>query len=66
MGTRPLLLGHRGTCRSASVRENTFNAFNLALTRGCDGFEFDVRLTADRVAVVCHDPEYRGTRYLED
>jgi glycerophosphoryl diester phosphodiesterase len=60
MGTRPLLLGHRGTCRSASVRENTFNAFNLALTRGCDGFEFDVRLTADRVAVVCHDPEYRG------
>lgn len=23
---------------------------------GCDGFEFDVRLTADGEAVVCHDP----------
>jgi glycerophosphoryl diester phosphodiesterase len=24
---------------------------------GCDGFEFDVRLTADGQAVVCHDPK---------
>jgi len=32
-------------------------AFELALAHGCDGFEFDVRATADGVPVVCHDPE---------
>ena len=29
--------------------------FDLALSHGCDGFEFDVRQTADRRAVICHD-----------
>jgi glycerophosphoryl diester phosphodiesterase len=52
---RPLLIGHRGLrSRSFSVRENTFAAFDLALQHGCDGFEFDVRLTADNHAVICH------------
>jgi glycerophosphoryl diester phosphodiesterase len=51
----PLLLGHRGLrSRSFSVRENTLAAFDLALQHGCDGFEFDVRLTADDSAVICH------------
>jgi glycerophosphoryl diester phosphodiesterase len=51
----PLLLGHRGLrSRSFSVRENTLAAFDLALQHGCDGFEFDVRLTADDTAVICH------------
>jgi len=27
---------------------------------GCDGFEFDVRLSADGRAVICHDPVVRG------
>jgi glycerophosphoryl diester phosphodiesterase len=52
---RPLLLGHRGTRGSSSVKENTFAAFDQALSQGCDGIEFDVRLTADKVAVICHD-----------
>lgn len=30
-------------------------SFDRALADGCDGFEFDVRLTADRQTVVCHD-----------
>jgi glycerophosphoryl diester phosphodiesterase len=30
-------------------------SFDLALASGCDGFEFDLRLTADGQAVVCHD-----------
>jgi glycerophosphoryl diester phosphodiesterase len=50
----PLLIGHRGARRYAP--ENTIAAFDLALTHGCDGIEFDVRLTADGRAVVCHDP----------
>lgn len=54
-----LLLGHRGTRCSRSVPENTFAAFDLALEHGCDGFEFDVRLTADGVPVVCHDAKFK-------
>jgi glycerophosphoryl diester phosphodiesterase len=57
----PFLLGHRGLrSRSFSVRENTLAAFDLALQHGCDGFEFDVRLTADNHAVVCHGPRFAG------
>lgn len=54
--TRPLLLGHRGARAVKSIPENTFASFDRALVDGCDGFEFDVRLTADGHAVVCHDP----------
>jgi glycerophosphoryl diester phosphodiesterase len=55
----PLLLGHRGARSTRSVPENTLASFDLALEHGCDGFEFDVRLTADRQAVICHDPRHR-------
>jgi glycerophosphoryl diester phosphodiesterase len=53
-----LLLGHRG-CRG-TFTENTFAAFDYALESGCDGFEFDVRRTADGVPVVWHDARLRG------
>jgi len=55
MEVRPLLLGHRGVRRNKSIPENTFEAFDLALASGCEGFEFDVRLSADGEAVICHD-----------
>lgn len=57
---RPLLLGHRGARATRTVPENTIESFDLALAHGCDGFEFDVRKTADGRAVVCHDPEVDG------
>ena len=60
MLSRPLLLGHRGARSTKSIPENTFASFDQALTDGCDGFEFDVRLTADGQAVVVHDPQRRG------
>jgi glycerophosphoryl diester phosphodiesterase len=53
---RPLLLGHRGARKYAP--ENTLPALQLVLDHGCDGFEFDVRMTADMHAVICHDPKY--------
>jgi len=53
-----LLLGHRG-CRGEFI-ENTFAAFDHALASGCDGFEFDVRRSADSVPVVWHDARLRG------
>jgi len=57
MPSRPLLLGHRGARSEKSVPENTFDSFDLALAYGCDGIEFDVRLSADKRAVICHNPK---------
>ena len=54
---RSLLLGHRGARAVKAIPENTFPSFDQALADGCDGFEFDVRLTANHKAVVCHDPK---------
>jgi glycerophosphoryl diester phosphodiesterase len=58
LAPRPLLLGHRGARRHAS--ENTLAAFDLALQHGCDGSEFDVRLTCDTRAVIFHDLRFHG------
>jgi len=54
-----LLLGHRG-CRG-EFTENTFAAFDHAIGCGCDGFELDVRLSADAIPVVWHDARVRGS-----
>lgn len=56
----PLLLGHRGARATRTIPENTLASFDLALAHGCDGFEFDVRLTGDGRAVICHDPKIHG------
>ena len=56
--SRPLLLGHRGASKDAP--ENTVSAFEMALTHGSDGFEFDVRRTSDGQLAVCHDPALHG------
>lgn len=57
MAAAPLLLGHRGARACKAVLENTLPSFDLALEHGCDGFEFDVRRSADGRALVCHDPK---------
>lgn len=51
----PRVIGHRGSPRRAL--ENTFDSFDLAESEGADGFELDVRLTADGEPVVLHDPD---------
>lgn len=48
------LHGHRG-CRGLSP-ENTIEGFTHSLSIGVDALELDVRLTADGVVVVTHDP----------
>src|SRR5436305_11608495 len=62
-GKRPILLGHRGASKYAP--ENTFEAFDLALEHGCDGFELDARLTSDAKALVCHDRDRDGKLLAE-
>jgi len=53
------LLGHRG-CRGCGFVENSLAAFEDALSKGCDGFEFDVRRTLDGSNVIWHDLKYSG------
>jgi len=61
----PLLLGHRGS-RTRGCRENTIAAFETAIQHGCDGFEFDVRLTGNGQAVICHNARSRGRLLLKN
>lgn len=67
---RPLLLGHRGARPVSRVGlgaggahvppENTLPCFEYALANGCDGFEFDVRITRDERPVICHNARLHG------
>lgn len=54
----PAVIAHRGA--SGHVRENTVEAFELAVALGADGIELDVRRTADHHLVVHHDPAIDG------
>jgi glycerophosphoryl diester phosphodiesterase len=54
-GTFSLVVAHRGA--SLDQPENTLPAFDAAVSAGADVVELDVRLSADDVAVVMHDPE---------
>ncbi len=56
----PLLLGHRGARAFRNIPENTLASFELCLRHGCDGFEFDLRRSADEQAVICHDATFEG------
>ena len=49
-----LVVGHRGA--AARFPENTFAAFDYAVSLGVDAIEFDIRITRDGVVVVIHDP----------
>lgn len=57
------VIGHRGA--SGLAPENTLASFDLALEQGAEAFEFDVRLAADGVPVVCHDPTLERTTDLD-
>jgi glycerophosphoryl diester phosphodiesterase len=57
--SRPLVIAHRGA--SGLAPENTLAAFRLAVALGADGIELDVRLSADRRAVVMHDARVNRT-----
>ncbi len=54
-----LVIGHRGA--AAYAPENTLESFRRALSQGADALEFDVRLSADGVAMVFHDPTLERT-----
>jgi glycerophosphoryl diester phosphodiesterase len=59
MSARPLIIGHRGD--SAHAPENTLAALQMAVDKGADGVEFDVRMSGDNVPVVIHDATLERT-----
>lgn len=60
---RPQVVAHRGS--SAVNAEHTLGAYRAALDDGADGFECDVRLTADGHLVCVHDRNLRRTASLD-
>lgn len=55
----PPVIGHRGA--AARAPENTLAGLRKAKELGCSWVEFDARLTADGVLVLCHDPRLERT-----
>jgi glycerophosphoryl diester phosphodiesterase len=56
---RSLVVAHRGA--SSAEPENTVAAFEAAIRAGADVIELDVRLTADGIPVILHDPDVSST-----
>src|SRR5512140_205883 len=59
LGTRPLLVAHRGS--SGTAPENTMAAFRKAIAAGVDMIELDVRMSKDYHLIVLHDSTVRRT-----
>jgi glycerophosphoryl diester phosphodiesterase len=57
-GNKKLIIAHRGA--SSMARENTLEAFQIAIDLRADVIEFDVRRTQDRHYVIHHDPHIAG------
>jgi len=55
----PLWIAHRGAGKLAP--ENTLAAFRLGASHGFSGFECDVKLSADDVLFLLHDPTLQRT-----
>lgn len=56
MTERFLIFGHRGSPKR--FPENTLASFDEAIRAGADGFETDLRLLTDKMAVLYHDDEF--------
>lgn len=54
-----LLIGHRGT--RYQYDENTLEAFNIAINKGANYIEFDIRTSKDGKLVVIHDETINRT-----
>lgn len=54
------VVAHRGAWKKNGFPENSIASLRQAIKIGCAGSEFDVRMTADGVLVINHDPSYHG------
>jgi beta-glucanase (GH16 family) len=54
------VIAHRGAWKANNFPENSVASLKQAIALKCTGSEFDVRMTADNVLIITHDPEYHG------
>lgn len=54
------VVAHRGAWKAANLPQNSIASLNQAIKLGCEGSEFDIRMTKDEVLVINHDAEYQG------
>ena len=54
------VIAHRGAFKKNNFPENSIASLREAIRLGCTGSEFDVRMTADSVLVISHDPIHDG------
>ena len=60
---QPRVIAHRGFWKWEGSAQNSIASLRLAARCGLWGSEFDVNVTADGVAVVCHDAAIDGKRF---
>ncbi len=54
-----LIIAHRGASALAA-HENTLEAFDIAISLGCEYAEFDIRSTKDKELIVFHNEDIHG------
>ena len=54
------VVAHRGAWKKLGFPENSIASLKHAIELQCTGSEFDVRMTADGVLVIIHDPHYNN------
>lgn len=52
------VVAHRGAWKQNNLPQNSIASLKHAIELRCAGSEFDVRMTADDVLIINHDPEY--------
>lgn len=52
------VVAHRGAWKQNNLPQNSIASLKHAIELKCTGSEFDVRLTADNILIINHDPEY--------
>lgn len=52
------VVAHRGAWKKNNLPENSIASLREAIRLKCTGTEFDIRMTADEVLIVNHDPDY--------
>lgn len=54
------VIAHRGAWKKNSLPENSIASLKQAIELKCTGSEFDVRMTADDILIVTHNPSYNN------
>ena len=52
------VVAHRGAWKQNNLPQNSIASLKHAIELKCTGSEFDVRMTADDILIINHDPEY--------